>query len=125
MIRKMHISDQKGFTLLEVIAVLIILGILLAIAIPRIFNAPEDAAESALKVAVVELNARENLAWGKWKSDRIEYTVNDIKSDLMQFTVNDDNTIISSDNFRRQAVVLRMPPSDDSPGHWKIEKFIN
>jgi len=119
------LSDQKGFTLLEVVAVLIILGILLAIAIPRIFNVPEDAAESALKVAVVELNARENLAWGKWKSDRVEYTVNDIKSDLMQFTVNDDNILISSDNFRRQAVVSRTPPSDDSPGRWKIEKFIN
>lgn len=119
------LSDQKGFTLLEFVAVLIILGILLAIAIPRIFNVPEDAAESALKVAVVELNARENLAWGKWKSDRIEYTVDDIKSDLMQFTVNDDNTLISSDNHGRQAVVSRTPPSDDSPGRWKIEKFIN
>jgi len=119
------LSDQKGFTLLEVVAVLIILGILVAIAIPRIFNVPEDAAESALKVAVVELNARENLAWGKWKSDRVEYTVNDIKSDLMQFTVNDDNTLIGSDNYGRQAVVSRTPPSDDSPGRWKIEKFIN
>ena len=119
------LSDQKGFTLLEFVAVLIILGILVAIAIPRIFNVPEDAAESALKVAVVELNARENLAWGKWKSDRIEYTVDDIKSDLMQFTVNDDNTLISSDNHGRQAVVSRTPPSDDSPGRWKIEKFIN
>ncbi len=121
----MHISNQKGFTLLEVVAVLIILGILIAIAIPRIFNVPEDAAESALKVAVVELNARENLAWGRWKSDRVEYTVGDIKSDLMQFTVNDDNTLIGSDNHGRQAVVSRMPPSDDSPGRWKIEKFIN
>jgi len=119
------LSDQKGFTLLEVVAVLIILGILVAIAIPRIFNVPEDAAESALKVAVVELNARENLAWGKWKSDRVEYTVGDIKSDLMQFTVNDDNTLIGSDNHGRQAVVSRTPPSDDSPGRWKIEKFIN
>ncbi len=121
----MHIRNQKGFTLLEIIVVLIILGILLAIAIPKLFNVPQDASETALKVAVVELNARENLAWGKWKADRVEYTINDIKSDLMRFTVNDDNTLISSDNYERQAVVSRTPPSDDSPGRWKIEKFIN
>ena len=125
MIRRMHISNQKGFTLLEVVAVLIILGILLAIAIPKLFNVPQDASETALQLAVVELNARENLAWGKWKSDRIEYTVDDIKSDLKHFSVNADNTLISSDSCRRQAVVSRTPPSDDSPGRWKIEKFIN
>jgi len=119
------LSDRKGFTLLEVIAVLIVLGILIAVAIPRFFSVPDDAAEAALKMAVVELKARENLAWGRWKSDGVEYSAADIKTDLKGFTVNDDNTLISSGSYTRQAVVSRIERTEDTPGKWEIIQFIN
>lgn len=121
----MRILKQKGFTLLEVIAVLIVLGILIAVAAPRFFSAPEDAAEAALKVAVVELNARENLAWGRWKTDGVSYTAADIKTGLKGFTVSDDNTLISSDSYTMQAVVARTAPTEGTPGKWDIVQFIN
>ncbi|MBN2515912.1 MAG: prepilin-type N-terminal cleavage/methylation domain-containing protein [Deltaproteobacteria bacterium] len=117
------LSDQKGFTLLEIVVVFIILGILIAVAIPKFFHMPEDAAESSLKTAVVELNARENLAWGRWKSDKVNYTVNDIKSNLQGFIVSNDNTLISSYSFKRKAVVSRTPPTGDTPGRWVIIQF--
>ena len=119
----MRIRNQKAFTLLEIVVVLIILGILLAVAIPKFFHIPEDAAESSLKTAVVELNARENLAWGRWKADKVDYTVNDIKSNLQEFTVSDDNTQISSYSYKRKAVVSRTPPTGDTPGRWVIIQF--
>lgn len=117
------LSDQKAFTILEVVVVLIILGILLSVAIPRFFHIPEDAAEGSLKSAVVELNARENLAWGRWKSDKVNYTVNDIKANLHGFKVSDDNTLISSSSYKRKAVVARTQPAEDTPGRWIIIQF--
>ena len=115
----------NGFTILEVVAVLIVLGILIAVAIPRFFTVPDDAAETALKMAVVELNARENLAWGRWKSGGMEYSAADIKADLKGFTVNEDNTLISSDSHSRQAVVSRTDHTEDTPGKWEIIQYIN
>src|SRR3990170_4630767 len=41
-------SARKGFTLVEILIVVIILGILAAIVIPQFTNASEDARESAL-----------------------------------------------------------------------------
>ena len=117
--------NRKGFTLLEIIAVLIILGVLIAVAVPRYFGIPQDAAETALKTAVSELNARDNLAWGKWKTDKTEYTADDIKSDLKGFAVDEGNSLLSSDSFNRQARVSRTPRTDDKPGKWEIIEFIN
>lgn len=94
-------------------------------AIPRFFTVPDDAAETALKAAVVELNARENLAWGRWKSGGAEYSAADIKTDLKGFTVNNDNTLVSSDSYSRKAVVSRTDHTENTPGKWKIVQFIN
>ena len=104
---------------------LIILTILLAVAIPRYFRLPQDAAESTLKSAVAELNAREKLAWAKKRVDKVEYDVTDIISDLRHFTVNgsDGNYQISSDEHNRKANVTRTPPSDEASGHWEITGF--
>ncbi|MCD6153601.1 MAG: prepilin-type N-terminal cleavage/methylation domain-containing protein [Syntrophobacterales bacterium] len=66
--KKNPVRNQKGFTLIEIIAVLIILGILAAVAIPKYFDLQEDAAKAALRQAVAELVARDNLMWSKYKT---------------------------------------------------------
>ena len=65
-IRK-HIRNQKGFTLIEIIAVLVILGILAAIAIPKYLDMRKDAVLKAAAAATMELNARERLVLASWK----------------------------------------------------------
>ena len=42
---KKKLRNQKGFTLIEIIAVLVILGILAAVAIPKFFSMQEAAAD--------------------------------------------------------------------------------
>jgi len=52
--------NQKGFTLVEIIAVLIILGILSAVAVPRYMSLTTDAKNAAAEAAVAEGKARVN-----------------------------------------------------------------
>jgi prepilin-type N-terminal cleavage/methylation domain-containing protein len=62
-----HIRNQKGFTLIEIIAVLVILGILAAIAIPKYLDMRKDAVVKAAAAATMELNARERLTLAQYK----------------------------------------------------------
>lgn len=61
------LRGQEGFTLIEIIAVLILLGILAAVAIPKYMDMTDEAKNKAVDAGIAELNSRENLLWGKVK----------------------------------------------------------
>ncbi len=51
--RKVNIlENQKGFTLIEIIAVLVILGILAAVAVPKFMSLTEEAKQRAVEGAL-------------------------------------------------------------------------
>ena len=69
-------ENHKGFTLLEMIAVLVIFGILAAVAVQGYVDLEEYAYRQAIDSAISELNARESRIWAEltasssgWKSD--------------------------------------------------------
>jgi prepilin-type N-terminal cleavage/methylation domain-containing protein len=74
-----YLFNRQGFTLIELIAVLLLIGILGALAIPRYIELDATANLRAVDAAVSELNGREGLIWAEIKTN-IDYdpaTVND------------------------------------------------
>ena len=62
--RQDPLKNQKGFTLVEIIAVLILLGILAAVAIPRYIGLTDQARENAALAAISEAKGRLSTAYG-------------------------------------------------------------
>ena len=55
--------NKKGFTLIEIMAVLVIMGVLAAVAVKKVGAITETAEYRGLMQGVVELNSREYLSW--------------------------------------------------------------
>ena len=58
-------TNQKGFTLIEIIAVLVILGILAAVAIPKFLDLQDEAKKKAMAGAVAEGMSTVSMSYGK------------------------------------------------------------
>jgi len=59
------LKNEKGFTLIEIIAVLILLGILAAVAVPKYLDLTGEAKLKAAQGQVAEMKGTLSIAWGK------------------------------------------------------------
>jgi prepilin-type N-terminal cleavage/methylation domain-containing protein len=120
--------NQKGFTLLELIAVMILLGILASLAIPRYIDLDRNARQRAIDAGISELNGRESLVWSNikmspsgWQNDAQTFAeVDKFLGDQYVWSAGPDasgGTIILGRGG--EAVPLTREKSEDfHPGHW-------
>ena len=69
-----RIDNQKGFTLIELISVMVIMGVMLSVAIKKFDILTDQASITAIKSGVRELRTRESVTWFKIKISDTGYT---------------------------------------------------
>jgi prepilin-type N-terminal cleavage/methylation domain-containing protein len=66
-------NSQLGFTLIELIATLVIISVLTAVVLPRYLDAETSSRMRALDMGVSEMNGRETLTWALVKLSTTGY----------------------------------------------------
>ena len=123
------IDCKKGFTLLEIIAAMVILSILVAVAIPRYVSLDESARQKGIDAGIAELNGRETLTWSNekisgsgWISDeKIFDLIDPILGNEYTWNAGDPDETGGTLSFKKSLPVplTRTESTELVPGNWK------
>jgi prepilin-type N-terminal cleavage/methylation domain-containing protein len=125
--RKKPRSNSSGFTLIEIIAVLTILGIIGSITVGKVVALDSSATQRSFEWSIHELNSREQLTWSQ-----IKITPSDWIDDLQIFGQTDHDLGPEYSWFNKTAgggklvfkgqelTLKRKPSTSTAPGCWKM-----
>lgn len=77
MFLRVSISDQKGFTLIEFISIMVIMGVMASVGVKKLDLLSGSATSRTIKEGIKELNVRESLTWTNTKLSNTGYTNDD------------------------------------------------
>jgi prepilin-type N-terminal cleavage/methylation domain-containing protein len=126
MYQKIYVLNKKGFTLVEVVAVMVIMSVMVSVGAKKLDFLSHNASDRVLEHGLRELNTRETLVWTKIKlsgSGPINDTdvFAELDTDLgdeFKWTAGPDITG-GTLRFRSNSIVLtRIASSSLSVGRW-------
>jgi prepilin-type N-terminal cleavage/methylation domain-containing protein len=121
------LRNQKGFTLIELISVMVIMGVMSSVTIKKVYFVVDTASTQALAVAVKELNIRESLIWSNMKISNDGYTTDEAVFAALDKNLGsrfkwDPGPNISGGtlHFESHSIVLnRTPSTNPAAGKWQ------
>jgi prepilin-type N-terminal cleavage/methylation domain-containing protein len=124
--KKFSISNKKGFTLVEVVAVMVIMGVMASLGIKKLDLLSHTAADRVLEQGLRELNTREALTWTKikltesgWVNDANVFAELDKNLGHEFIWAVEPNITGGTLRFRSKSIPLsRMASSSSSVGRW-------
>jgi type II secretory pathway pseudopilin PulG len=127
MFARFSISNQEGFTLIELISILIIMGVLASVMVEKFDLLSDTAAQRALLEGVKELNVRETLGWTNlklsntgWTNDADVFAAIETKLGSSYVWIDGPNASGGKLAFRAESVALsRTQSTTSSMGSWK------
>ncbi len=119
--------NQSGFTLIEIMVVLLILGVLAGIVQYKLIDLEDSAENRAIEVGIMELNAREKLTWvdfkfsvSGWTNDNAVFAAMDLNLGAGYSWIAGPAHSGGTLQFKSKSVVLvRTSSTDLSAGGWK------
>jgi prepilin-type N-terminal cleavage/methylation domain-containing protein len=128
--KKMDCLNQKGFTLIELISVMIIMGVVASVSIQKFDIVSDTAGERALHLGVKELNIRESLTWSNVKISGDGYSNDEdlwslVEPDLdlggkYRWDPGPDMSAGGTLHFDSNSIALnRQPSTTTSAGKWE------
>jgi general secretion pathway protein G len=95
----MNIQKTKGFTLIEVMVVILIIGVLAALIVPKVMSRPDEARITATKVDIAQITQALNL----YKLDNGRYPTTE----------------------QGLAALVKKPAVAPIPSNWKAEGYLD
>jgi prepilin-type N-terminal cleavage/methylation domain-containing protein len=126
--REDKMKNQKGFTFIEIIAVMVIMSMIFIVILPRMYYLSESARKQVVKNITIELGSREMATWIHthldygFKSDEQVFEFGDYQLDGCTWNSID----ISGGTLQYEKDVIhlnRRPASFDTPARWSANQF--
>jgi prepilin-type N-terminal cleavage/methylation domain-containing protein len=127
MMARVRVADARGFTLIEIMASLVIIGVLASVGVQKHDALSASASQRALEYATRELNSKELLTWALvkfsaegWKSDEALFA--ELDTQIGEGFSWASGPGVTGGALRMQSLTLsliRTPSTINSAARWK------